>query len=129
MLGYYLYSAIFITLGAFFDNERDAQQVTGIFSLLIVVPIYFIPYVMEHPNTVLTNVLSLIPFVTPFFIILRAGIFGMENWMLATLAVYLSIWIYIVYYIASRLFEAVILMYGKRFTFSEIIRWLKAGQA
>ncbi len=129
MLGYFLYSAIFITLGSFFDNERDAQQVTGIISLVMIVPIYFIPYVMEHPDTVLTNVLSLIPFVTPFFIILRAGIFGMESWLIVAFSVYLAVWIYIVYFIASRLFEVVILMYGKRYTFPEIIRWLKAGKA
>jgi ABC-2 type transport system permease protein len=129
MLGYFLYSAIFITLGSFFDNERDAQQVTGIFSLVMIVPIYFIPYVMEHPDTMLTNILSLIPFVTPFFIILRAGIFGMELWLIVSFAIYLTVWIYIVYFIASRLFEVVILMYGKRYTFPEILRWLKAGKA
>lgn len=129
MLGYFLYSAIFITLGSFFDNERDAQQLTGIFSLVMIVPIYFIPYVMEHPDTMLTNILSLIPFVTPFYIILRAGIFGMELWLIASFAIYLTVWIYLVFFIASRLFEVVILMYGKRYTFPEILRWIKAGKA
>lgn len=125
LLGYFLFSSIYIAIGTLFDNERDAQQIAGFLALVMVIPLYFIPYLMEHPESALTEILTLIPLITPFFMIARIGIFGVEWYVAAGYAIYLTVFIYFVYIAASKVFRTAILMYGKRPTLPEIIRWIR----
>lgn len=123
ILGYLMFSAIYVAIGSLFDNERDAQQLGGILSLIALLPIYFIAFMLEHPESNLTVVLSYIPLITPLLMIARVGIMSLPFWTIFAMALYLVFWIVIIIWFASRIFRIAILMYGKRPTFQEIIRW------
>jgi len=125
ILGYLMFSAIYVAIGSLFDNERDAQQLGGILSLIALLPIYFIAFMLEHPESHLTVVLSYIPLITPLLMIARVGIMSLPFWTILSMALYLVFWIVIIIWFSSRIFRLAILMYGKRPTFQEIIRWNK----
>lgn len=123
ILGYLMFSTIYVALGSLFDNERDAQQLGGVLSLIALLPIYFISFMLEHPESNLTVILSYIPLITPLLMIARIGIMTPSFWSILGMAFYLVAWIVILIWFASRIFRLAVLMYGKRPTFQEILRW------
>lgn len=123
ILGYLMFSTIYVALGSLFDNERDAQQLGGILSLIAILPIYFISFMLEHPESSLSAVLSYIPLITPLLMIARIGISTPSFWSILGMALYLVVWIIFLIWLSSRIFRLAVLMYGKRPTFQEILRW------
>lgn len=123
ILGYLMFSTIYVALGSLFDNERDAQQLGGILSLIALLPIYFISFMLEHPESSLSTILSYIPLITPLLMIARIGISTPSFWSILGMALYLVVWIIFLIWLSSRIFRLAVLMYGKRPTFQEILRW------
>ncbi len=123
ILGYLMFSTIYVALGSLFDNERDAQQLGGVLSLVALLPIYFIAFMLEHPESQLTVILSYIPLITPILMIARIGIMAPSTGTILLMVLYLAAWIVFLIWLASRIFRLAVLMYGKRPTFQEILRW------
>jgi len=125
IFGYLLYSAIFAAIGSIFDNEQEAQQVTSVMSLITVVPIMLSSFVIANPDATLTVVLSYIPVMTPFFMILRIGVQMPSVFQIITTTLVLMVSVVMTMIIAGKIFRTAILMYGKRPTLPEILRWIK----
>jgi len=128
ILGYFMYSTIYVSLGSLFNNERDAQQTIGFFSLFAIIPMYFISFIMTNPESIITKVLTLIPPITPFFMIIHIGMLSAPWYYSLGMAFYLILWIIGITFIASRVFKTAILMYGKRPTFPELFRWIRSSK-
>jgi len=126
ILGYLLYAAIFAAIGSLFDNEQDAQQAVSIFSLVTVVPIFLASYVIANPQSVTTTILSLIPIITPYFMILRIGVMLPPLWEILTSLVLLTVSVWLAMLAAGKIFKVAILIYGKRPTLPEIMQWVRA---
>jgi ABC-2 type transport system permease protein len=115
-------SALMTMVGATATEAREAQQVAGLFTLPIVVPFWFLPVIMESPNSALAISLSLIPFTAPLTLPLRSMVTNLPAWQIAlsltllVLAAAGAIWL------ASRAFRLGMLRYGKKLTLVEILR-------
>jgi ABC-2 type transport system permease protein len=126
ILGYVFYTAIFVGMGSIVTTEQEAQQMTQYLTLLLVLPIVLAFPATQDPDSPLIRILSLIPVLTPTFMILRIPIQLPAMWeILATIGimilfVILSIWA------AAKVFRVGILVYGKRPNLAEIMRWIKA---
>jgi len=127
VLGYLVYAAIFATLGAIFDNEQDAQSAVSIFSMITILPLILASYIISHPQSLTTIILSFIPIMTPFFMILRLGIFMPPLWeLLGTMGILLiSVWLLML--AAGKVFRVAILIWGKRPTLPEIWQWVRSS--
>ncbi|MEA3500124.1 MAG: ABC transporter permease [Candidatus Marinimicrobia bacterium] len=128
ILGYFMYSTIYVSLGSLFNNERDAQQIIGFFSLFAIIPMYFISFIITNPESIITKVLTLIPPITPFFMIIHVGMLSAPWYYSLGMAFYLILWIIGITFIASRIFKTAILMYGKRPTFPELVKWIRSSK-
>ncbi len=126
VFGFLLYAAIFAAIGSLFDNEQDAQQAVSIFSMITAVPIFLASYVIANPQSVTTTILSLIPIMTPFFMILRIGVMLPPLWEIVTSLVLLIISVWLTMLAAGKIFRVAILIYGKRPTLPEIWQWVRA---
>jgi ABC-2 type transport system permease protein len=122
VLGYTLYAAVFVGLGAIVTTEQEAQQVTGYLSLLMVIPIVFIFSAMQNPQDNLLRILSQIPILTPSFMLMRLAVQPPAWWEIALSLCTLTGSIAVVVVVASKVFRIAMLMYGKRPTIGEIIR-------
>jgi len=60
--GYFVYSTIFAAIGSAVDQEQDAQQLMMPVSMLIIIPMLFIGVIMANPDSLISVILSLIPF-------------------------------------------------------------------
>ncbi len=126
IMGYFMYAALYVSLGSLFDNEREAQQSVGYLSLFAVLPIMLIQPIMMNPGTPLTGILSFIPLTTPFMMILKIGMLSAPLWEILLMMLYLIAWIAAISWAGSKIFRTTLLMYGKRATLKEIIQWIRA---
>ncbi|MBI4721030.1 MAG: ABC transporter permease [Chitinivibrionia bacterium] len=125
ILGFLFYSAIFALVGGICSTEQEAQQLQGIVTMPLIVPILIIMLIVQSPNSPLSVVLSMIPFFSPMLMLARTVILMPDAWQIALSIAILLASIYGVIYFSSRVFRVGILMYGKRPGIREIIKWSK----
>ncbi len=123
--GYLLYSSLYAAIGAAVDNETDTQQ----FLLPIIVPLILAVYigiftVIEDPHGTVSTVFSFIPLTSPVVMLMRIP-FGVPLWQqLVSLLLLISTFIGTVWF-AAKIYRVGILMYGKKPSYKEIIKWIK----
>ncbi len=121
-LGYLLYASIFVAIGSIFHSEQDAQQVTLILRTFAIFPVLLVFLFLKEPNSNIIALLSYFPLFTPYFMIMR--IFLSSGPL--TTEIYITTGILLVsivamVFIAARIFRMAILMYGKKFSWKEIV--------
>jgi ABC-2 type transport system permease protein len=125
LAGYFLFASLYAAIGAMVSSDEEAQQVQMPVTLLVVAPFLLYPAVMRDPASRLSVVGSLVPFLSPILMVLRIGLQTPPFWQIA-LALALSVATTIgVVYIAAKIYRVGILMYGKRPSLVELLRWLK----
>ena len=125
VLGYFLYSAIFIGFGSLVTTEQEAQFVTQYVSMFLAAPLAFAILVIQSPDAGYIQGLSYIPLLTPTLMMLRVVTKMPPLWEIASTIGLLLVTTSIVMWIASRIFSTAILMYGKRPSLAEIGRWIR----
>jgi ABC-2 type transport system permease protein len=109
------------------SSEQDAQQIQMPVAMLLVVSALFIQPVTLTPEGRLGEVLSFIPFSSPIIMPLRMSLIPIPAWRVAlSLAVliagcWFSVWV------AARIYRTGLLMYGKRPSPREVLRWIRAS--
>lgn len=126
--GYFIYSCLFAAVGSAVDQEQDAAQLQIPIMIPIIIPILFISNVMANPNGTLSTILSLIPFFTPILMIARIAAGQVPFWQIA-LSIVLTIGTFLgALWVAAKIYRVGILMYGKKPTFKDIIKWFSLAK-
>ncbi|SEB85217.1 ABC transporter permease [Terriglobus roseus] len=125
LLGYLLYSSIAAALGAMTNSEQELQQLNMFLVMPLAACMVTLPLVLNSPNSIYARILSLIPFCTPLLMYMRITVSPVPWYEVAASIVLMMITIYIVLWIASRIYRVGILMYGKKPNLPEILRWMK----
>lgn len=125
LLGFFFYSSLSTALGSTVNSPQEVQQFSFFIISPLIISVFMMSYVMSNPNSLASTILSFIPPFTPIIMYLRIGSQMPPMWqILLSIAILLaSIWGMI--WIAARIYRIGILMYGKRPTLPEIIRWLR----
>ncbi len=123
--GYFLYSSFYASIGAAVDNETDSQQ----FLLPIIMPLILGVYigfftVMNDPHGTVATVFSMIPLTSPIVMMMRIP-FGVPLWQIIVSMVLLFGSFLGVVWFASKIYRVGILMYGKKPTWKELIKWMR----
>lgn len=127
VLGYLLFSAIFVAAGSPLTTEQEAQQITTYVSLVLVFPIVLAIPAMQNPDATFIKVLSFIPLLTPAFMVLRIPIQMPATWEIVGTITLLAVSAIGMMWVAGKIFRTAILVYGKRPTLPELIRWLRVA--
>jgi ABC-2 type transport system permease protein len=125
LLGFALYSASYAALGASVNTEQEAQQFQLIVMLPLILAITMMYAVIRQPNSGLAIALSLFPFTAPVLMYLRMVVSQPPAWQLALSLGLMLATVYGVVVLCARIYRVGILMYGKRPTLPEILRWLR----
>jgi len=123
--GYFLYSSFYASIGAAVDNETDSQQ----FLLPIIMPLILGVYigfftVMNDPHGTVATVFSMIPLTSPIVMMMRIP-FGVPAWQIVVSMLLLFGSFIGVVWFAAKVYRVGILMYGKKPTWRELIKWMK----
>lgn len=123
--GYLLYSSLYAAIGAAVDNETDTQQ----FLLPIIMPLILAVYigiftVIEDPHGTVSTVFSFLPLTSPVVMLMRIP-FGVPLWQqLVSLLILIGTFMFTVWF-AAKIYRVGILMYGKKPSYKELIKWIK----
>jgi ABC-2 type transport system permease protein len=113
-------SALMALVGATATESREAQQIAGLFTLPLAVPLWFASALIANPNSGLAIGLSLFPLTAPLAISLRAGYTNIPLWQ-TLLAISLLVACAVgALWLAGRAFRIGLLRYGKRLSWREI---------
>jgi ABC-2 type transport system permease protein len=125
LAGYFLYAALYAAVGAMVSSDEESQQVQLPITLLIVLAFILYPIVMRDPTSRAAFIVSVLPFLSPILMVFRIGLQTPPFWQIA-LALALNVAATVgVVYIAAKIYRVGILMYGKRPSLVELLRWLK----
>lgn len=123
--GYLLYASLYAAIGAAVDSETDTQQ----FLLPILMPLIIAVYVgvftvIEDPHGTVSQVFSFIPLTSPVVMLMRIP-FGVPLWQQIFSVVLLFTTFMGTVWLAAKIYRVGILMYGKKPSYKELIKWLK----
>lgn len=121
--GYLLYASIFAAIGAASGEEGD-QSLTFIATVPIIISILIMVSVLNQPNSRLAVISSLIPFCSPIIMVGRLP-FGPPAWQIILSAVLLITGFVFTVWIAGKIYRTGILMYGKKITLKEMMKWVR----
>jgi ABC-2 type transport system permease protein len=125
LAGYFLYASLYAAAGAMVSSDEEAQQVQIPMTLMIVVSLMLFMVIMRNPNSTLSVVLSLIPFFAPILMILRIAVQTPPFWQIAaSIGLTLVTTLGLVKF-SAKIYRVGILMYGKRPSLVELLRWLR----
>ncbi len=126
VLGFLLFAAMYAAVGAMCNTVQDTQQVQFPVSLLVVGGLMSMFLLLNDPNGSIAQVLSMIPFFTPFVVPVRYSIAPLSMSTLAMSMTVTVLGMLVITWIASKIYRVGVLSYGKRATLKEIIQWVRA---
>jgi ABC-2 type transport system permease protein len=125
LLGYALYSTLFAGLAATCESEQELQQYAPLAAVPVWLSFSMITFIMSNPNSFWSVVVSLFPPCAPIAMFLRIASQFPPIWQIALSLVLLLASVVFVIWFSSRIYRIGILMYGKRATIPEMLRWLR----
>jgi ABC-2 type transport system permease protein len=122
--GFLLYASLYAAIGASVDQAQDAQQLTTIVTLPIIVSFVVTMMIMKDPNSPIIFWCSLIPFTAPIVMVARIPS-GIPTWEIATSLVLLYATFVVCVWGAAKIYKIGIFMHGAKPKLKDLWRWLK----
>lgn len=126
IIAYFIVAAMMAAIGSAVNDMREAQSLMGPVMVVLMFPwlIWFV--IQRAPNSTLATVLSFVPAVNPFVMVIRLG--GSEPvdlWqILLSIAVGIATAVFMCW-AAAKIFRIGVLMYGKPPNLATLIRWVR----
>lgn len=125
LFGFLMYSGLYAAVGAMCNSDEEAQQAQFPMIMLLVVPIVMVTPVIQAPNTPMATGLSLFPLFSPILMWARVSGGGVPVWQVALSFLLMAVMVWVIAWIAGRIYKVGILMSGKRPTLPELWRWVR----
>jgi len=124
LLGFLMYAALFAAVGACVNTTQEAQSLAFPVFMPLILAVMFLMPVTQAPDSRLAIFLSLFPLFAPLLMFLRISVLTPPAWQIALSIALCLLTIWGIVFVAARIYRVGILMYGKRPTFPEIVKWV-----
>lgn len=121
--GYLFYSALFAAIGSAVDSEADTQQFMLPVMLPLTVGYMMTVNVMQNPEGNIAFWGSMIPFTSPIVMLARLP-HGVPPWQIWVSLSLLVLGFIFTVWLAGRIYRTGILMYGKKVSWREVLKWV-----
>jgi ABC-2 type transport system permease protein len=125
VLGFLFYASLFAAVGAMVNSPEDAQQASMPVMLLLVSSIIFMTPILTNPSSVISRVMTLLPFSAPILMPLRMIVGSVPWYEVAASLAGVALAGLVAVWISARIYRVGLLMYGKRPSISELARWVR----
>lgn len=126
--GYFIYSSMFAAMGSAINEDMgEGQQLMLPIIIVVLIAFYMLFPVLSNPNGTLAIFASMFPLFSP--IIMPARLAFDPPWWQIVVSILLmlsTVWFFI--WLTSRIYRVGILMYGKKATIREMIKWLRYSE-
>lgn len=125
LLGFFVYSSMYAAVGSAFNNLQEAQQLAFVPTMAIILPMFFLLPVINDSNGTLAVVTSMVPFLSPILMPLRIAVLTPPLWQIVLSIAVTAAFVLLMVWVCARIYRTGILMYGKKPTFKELLRWMR----
>ena len=127
LAGFFFYSSLYAAIGSAINEDmREAQSLSFPITMLIIFSIALMTPAIANPTSPLAVWTSIIPFSSPIVMMARIP-FGVPNtvpwWQLGLSMAFLIGGFMFTTWFAARIYRIGILMYGKKPSWKEMIKW------
>lgn len=122
--GYLLYSSLFAAVGSAVDNETETQQLMLPITIPIILALMVMMHTFQNPNSSISFWFSMIPLTSPIVMMARIP-FEIPTWEIILSIVILYATIIGTIWLSAKIYRTGILMYGKKTSFKEMIKWIR----
>lgn len=126
ILGYFLYAVLFAAVGSIVSRTEELGQAIMPITVLSLAAFYIGIFNIAAPDTMFVKVAGYIPFFSPTVMLLRIGLERaslLEIWL--SLAILVASILFLGW-LAAKIYRTGVLMYGKRPSFKELRKAMKA---
>ena len=124
--GYLFYAALFAAVGSVVEDVQNSQSLSLPVTMPIIFSFLIMSIVIYTPDTKLAIWSSIIPFSSPIVMMARVayGVPGtVPYWQLALSVLFLVGGFLFTTWLAGKIYRTGILMYGKKVTWKEMMKW------
>ena len=127
LAGFFFYASLYAAVGSSVNEDmREAQSLSFPITMIVIISISLMSAVIRNPTSPLAVWASIIPFSSPIIMMVRIP-FGVPAtvpwWQLAASMMTLILGFILTTWFAGKIYRTGILMYGKKPTWKEMIRW------
>jgi ABC-2 type transport system permease protein len=125
VLGYFMYASLYVLIGSMVTTAQEGGQLAMPVVFLLMAGLYMAFPVIRAPNSSFAFWVSMLPFFAPITMVVRIVAQTPPLWQIllslgiGATSVVLLLWL------ASRIYRIGMLMYGKRATIPEVMRWVR----
>ena len=125
--GFFIYSTLYATIGSIATTNQEAQQLVFPAMMPIIIGFFMSMVAGENPDSGMSVAASLIPFTSPLVMPIRA-VSGSASLLEIVLSIVLLIATGLgILWLAAKIYRVGIFATGKRPTWAEVGRWLRAS--
>jgi len=125
LLGFLLFSSLFAGLAATCETEQELQMYMPLAAAPTWLSLSMILLIINDSNSFWSVAASFFPPTAPIIMFLRMASQTPPAWQFAVSITLMVLGIWATLWVSSRLYRVGILMYGKRATLPELLRWLR----
>lgn len=123
--GYFLYAAMFAAVGSLVnEDQQEAQQMTIPITMPIILAFFIMTSAIKDPNSTLAIFGSMFPLTSPIVMMARIP-YGVPAWQIATSMLLLVAGFVLMTWLSAKIYRTGILMYGKKASWKEVIKWMR----
>ena len=122
--GYLMYASLFAAIGAVVNSQEDTPQYMMPITILVLFALYAGIFSAQNPDGPLAFWASIIPLTSPIVMMVRVP-FGVPWWQMLLSIALLALTVFLIVKLAAKIYRVGILMYGKKPSYSEIVKWLR----
>ena len=125
VLGFALYSTICAAVGAMVNSEQESQQLQFVVAMPLIAAVILMFNTLESPGSPVAVAGSLFPLTAPLMMFLRVALQAAPWWQILLSIVLMLVTIWVLVWVCARIYRIGILMYGKKPTLPEIMKWIR----
>jgi ABC-2 type transport system permease protein len=126
ILGYFLYSTLFAAIGSMVSRTEDLGQAIMPITMLSLAAFYIGMFSIYAPNSMLLKVSTYIPFISPTSNLVRIGLGDIAPWEIIVSLIILVVSILFFGWLSAKIYRTGVLLYGKRPSWKELRKAMKA---
>jgi ABC-2 type transport system permease protein len=125
VLGYFIYATLYVLVGSMVTTAQEGGQMAVPIVFLLMAGLYMAFPVIRAPNSSFAFWVSMVPFFSPITMMVRIVSQTPPFWQIALAWLIGIVTALLLLWLASRIYRIGMLMYGKKATIPEVIRWVR----
>jgi ABC-2 type transport system permease protein len=124
-LGYFIYATVYVLVGSMVTTTQEGGQMAMPVVFMLMAGLYLAFPVIRAPNSSFAFWVSMVPFFSPITMMVRIVSQTPPFWQIALSLAIGFVTVVLLLWLASRIYRIGMLMYGKKASIPEVMRWVK----